>query len=385
MAPKKLKLAVAQSRTLSTKAETLDALQRTTHNAAQRGARLVLFPEAYLGGYPRTCNFGAAVGGRLPEGREQFLHYFNDAVDLGDTPAGAGDDWIERKLPVAKGSKYRGDGTREELERIARDTGVFVVTGLVERSGGSLYCTVVYVCPANGVLGKRRKVMPTGSERLIWAQGNPNTLKAVTTTIDGVKLTLAAAICWENYMPLLRQSLYSQNVNLYLAPTADARPTWLPLMITTAFESRAFVLSCNQCTKRSQLPEWIRGSAAESERTASPIATERRVRRGSTISKTEDDNEICWPAFKPTAAQSTSQAIEEEDEYVSRGGSCIVSPLGEVLAGPLWESEDGELLVVEADFDDCDRGRLDLDVAGSYSRNDAFKLTVEGLDLNPPP
>lgn len=444
MASRKLKLAVAQSRTLSTTAETLAALEQTTRKAAQRSARLILFPEAYIGGYPRGCNFGAAVGGRKPEGREQFLHYFHSAIDLGDTPAGAGDEWTERRLPLAKGAKLRGDGTREDLERIARETGVFVVTGLIEKSGGSLYCAVVYVCPREGVLGKRRKVMPTGSERLIWAQGSPKTLKAVTTTIDGVKLTLAAAICWENYMPLLRQSLYSQNVNLYLAPTADARATWLPLMITAAFESRAVVLSCNQCQKQSHLPNWIRGAESQSKRTASPAATERRMRRGSTISKTEEDHEICWPAtangeeldpaagkrrrksiitetpdhheicwpvkdgqvdgnanaesevatngHAPSSVRSTSmkarshsQAIEEEDEWLSRGGSCIISPLGEVLAGPLWETEDGEILVVEADFDDCDRGRLDLDVAGSYSRNDAFKLTVEGLDLNPPP
>lgn len=437
MAPNRLKLAVAQARTLSTTAETLAALEATTKKAAKQGARLVLFPEAYLGGYPRTCNFGAAVGGRQPEGREQFLHYFRDAVDLGDTPSGAGDDWVDRRLPLAKGTKFRGDGTREDLERIARETGVFIVTGIVERSGGTLYCAVVYVDPRSGTLGKRRKVMPTGSERLIWGQGSPSTLKAVTTTIDGVRLTMAAAICWENYMPLLRQSLYSQNVNLYFAPTADARPTWLPLMITAAFESRAFVLSCNQCQKRSQLQPWIQSSAnakpldslvspPESSDLSKPDDDQEiswpaqdfnatngngeiphqtsKPRRTSIITETPERHEICWPckdgqqedapAAKAAshllhdAAQYTavgSVPSSEDDEYVVRGGSCIISPLGEVKAGPIWETEDDELLVVDADFDDCDRGRLDLDVAGSYSRNDAFKLTVAGLDLNPPP
>ena len=433
--PQVLKLSVAQSRTLSTTSETLEALASTTQNAAQQGIHLVLFPEAYLGGYPRTCTFGAAVGARDPAGREQFLQYFHSAVDLGDTPVGAGDEWVERRLPVAKDKEHRGDGTREELERIARDTGVFVVTGLVERAGGSLYCGVIYVCPKLGIIGKRRKVMPTGSERLIWAQGSPSTLKAVTTTIAGVRLTLASAICWENYMPLLRYSLYSQNVNLYLAPTADARDTWLPLMRTIACEGRAVVLSANQCVRRRNLPKWIQGDQPtdkEYKNGSKPQHTNPSRRRSSTITKTEDNHEINWPSsgiqsdgeshtngspalkdlqlespHKPrrrslitrtadnhelvlpaapaSIAENSAIDGEDGDDFVSQGGSCIIDPMGTILAGPLWKVEDGGLLTVEVDFEDCERGRLDLDVAGSYSRNDAFRLEVTGLDINPPP
>ncbi|KAI9814228.1 MAG: hypothetical protein M1827_003394 [Pycnora praestabilis] len=417
--PQSLKLGVAQSRTLHDTPSTLCALESTTKNAAKSGINLLLFPEAYLGGYPRTCTFGAAVGARDPSGREQFLQYFHSAVDLGDTPAGAGDDWVERRLPVGRGEKVRGDGTREEVERVARETGVFVVVGVVERCGGSLYCAVLYVCPRLGCLGKRRKVMPTGSERLIWAQGSPSTLRAITTTIAGVKLTLAAAICWENYMPLLRHSLYSQNVNLYLAPTADARDTWLPLMRTVAAEGRAVVLSANQCVRRKNLPAWIRGEAPSAfegvgggkDNKAAPVRPANR--RQSTTTRTEDNHEITWPASDATSSKpgtvtsdsaptngttpapsqqsllksvtATDSFSSEDDELVSRGGSCIISPLGSVLAGPLWDVEDGGVLAVEVDFEDCERGRLDLDVAGSYSRNDAFRLTVQGLDLSPPP
>jgi nitrilase len=423
--PQKLKIASAQSRTLSTTAETIHALEHTTQHAASQGIDIILFPEAYLGGYPRTCSFGAAVGARAPEGREQFLHYFHDAVDLGDTPAGAGEDWVNKKLELPRGKKYRGDGVREDLERIARETGVFIVTGLVERCAGTLYCAAVFVCPKLGVLGKRRKVMPTGSERLIWGQGTASTLRAVTTEIRGVRLTMGSAICWENYMPLLRQSLYSQNVNLWFAPTADARETWESLMRTVGCEGRCFVVSANQCVKKKHLPEWISGGkkAHETTRTTNNTSGHDEVqnpfagssgRRKSTICKTDEGNEICIPVIEgkesnnqqqdqgdssaidssqtptETAALNTnpfaqSQAPSSDgEEFVSRGGSCIISPLGEVLAGPLWEAED-ELLVVEVDFEDCERGRLDFDAGGSYSRSDQFKLQVEGLDLAPPP
>ncbi|KAH8165672.1 hypothetical protein CIB48_g2581 [Xylaria polymorpha] len=310
--PQLIYLAVCQKHTLSTTPETLEALSQ----------------QSYIGGYPRGAAFGSVVGGRTPEGREQFLSYFKDAVDLGDTPEGAGEKWVRRELEGQEEGGVtrvrRGDGTREQLERVARETGIFIVTGLVERAGGTLYCAVVYVCPKLG-----------GSERLIWGQGQPSSLRAVTTNIKGVHITLAAAICWENYMPLLRHSLYSQNVNLYLAPTADERDTWLALMRAVACEGRCFVLSVNQCFKKQNQPAWLHGEKSESE------------------------------------------------DFASRGGSCIVSPLGEVLQGPLWEDEDG-MLTVGVDFDDCLRGRLDLDVAGSYSRNDAFKLTVTGLDISPP-
>jgi hypothetical protein len=154
-----LRLSVSQSHTLSTTSATLSALESTVKRAHEQSVDLILFPEAYLGGYPRTATFGAAVGARKPEGREQFLQYYKDAVDLGDTPSGAGNAWINKELERPKNGA-RGDGTREELERIARENGVFVITGVVERCAGTLYCAVVYVCPREGVVGKRRKVMP---------------------------------------------------------------------------------------------------------------------------------------------------------------------------------------------------------------------------------
>ncbi|KAL8789978.1 MAG: hypothetical protein Q9213_000864 [Squamulea squamosa] len=474
--PKRLTVAASQSYTLPTTSATLSALTSTAKEAARQGVHLLLFPEAYLGGYPRHCNFGATVGSRSEDGREQFLQYFHSAIDLGDTPRGAGDDWVERKLEVAKGQKWRGDGTRENLETVAKETGIFLVVGLVERAGGSLYCGVVYVCPREGCIGKRRKVMPvrksylntwsvlmylpqTGAERLVWAQGSPSTLKAVTTTIRDVKLTLAVAICWENYMPLLRYSLYSQNVNLYLAPTADGRDTWLPLMRTIACESRAYVLSANQCMRRKHLPPWTCSSVSKKAESSSvsnggaklgdaPSATnaeepqEYKIpssdqgatpktpeptpvdklhgvvspsplhigtsssdiqsespakhrngrRRSSNLMPIPDNHFLALPGDSAVDESEEEQNIksnapaDDGNDFVSRGGSCIIDPAGYVLQGPLWEVEEGGLLIArDIDFEDCERRRLDIDVAGSYSRNDSFELKVAGLDLNPPP
>lgn len=162
--PPTIYLAVCQKHTLTTTAETLEALSHQCRKASKQDPSpdLILFPEAYIGGYPWGATFGAAVGGRTPEGREQFLKYFKDAVDLGDTPEGAGEKWVRRGLEGREEGR-RGDGTREQLEQVAKETGIFIVTGLVERAGGTLYCAVVYVCPKRGVIGKRRKVMPVSA------------------------------------------------------------------------------------------------------------------------------------------------------------------------------------------------------------------------------
>lgn len=167
-----VRLATASPSTGATTALTLDHIHTLAIRAANAHVDILLLPEAYIGGYPRGSAFGCVIGGRSAEGRDEFLRYFESAVDLGDSVgegAGGGERWVRRELEGQGGGEeeqqdkaQRGDGTREVLERIAAETGVFIVVGLIEKVGGSLYCAVVYVCPQRGLIGKRRKVMPVG-------------------------------------------------------------------------------------------------------------------------------------------------------------------------------------------------------------------------------
>lgn len=280
------------------------ALDLTRH-AAKRGAQLVLFPEAFISGYPRGLDFGAVVGSRTDAGREDFKRYFESAVEV---PG-----------PVV-----------DALSKAARANSVYLVMGVIERERGTLYCCVLFFAPDGTFLGKHRKVMPTASERLIWGYGDGSTLPVFDTPLG----KLGAVICWENYMPLLRTFMYSQGIEIYCAPTADHRPTWSATMQHIATEGRCFVLGCNQFNRRRDFPQHY--------------AT----------------------AFG-----------EEPDTVISRGGSCIVSPFGEFLAGPDFEDE--TILVAELDRGLLPKAKFDFDVVGHYSRPDIFCLTVDD-EAKPP-
>jgi len=280
-------------------------LERTLQRAgaliadvAAEGAELVVFPEAFVGGYPKGADFGARVGSRSPEGREWFRRYRAGAIDV---PGPA----VER------------------LGSVARAHGVHVVIGVIERDGGTLYCTALFIAPDGALLGKHRKVMPTAMERLIWGFGDGATMPVVETPLGRI----GAVICWENYMPQLRLAMYGQGVELYCAPTVDDRETWLPTMRHVAMEGRCFVLSANQFARRSD-----------------------------------------YPADYPVGSG-------DPDEVLIGGGSCIVDPFGRVLAGP---ARDGQaVLVADLDLDEIARGKFDLDVVGHYGRPDIFKLVVD--------
>lgn len=200
-------------------------------------------------------------------------------------------------------------------------------------------------------------------------------------------------------MPVVRQTLYSQNINLYLAPTADGRDAWLSLMRTIGIEGRCFVVSSNMAVRQDSatMPTTSpTGSAPSRARRNSlftdegfeialPSATSPRRRRRKSVFD-ENGNVIVLGCDEENGEQAmTAAKLPEADTgWISRGGSSIVDPFGSVIAGPQWEDDDG-LIYADIDLRDCIRGRLDIDTAGSYSRNDSFHFAVRGLDLDPLP
>lgn len=277
---------------------TLAKVADLTADAAGRGAKLVVFPEAFVSAYPRGLSFGAVVGARTPEGREEYRRYWDSAMEVPGPAV-------------------------ETLTAIAAKNEVYLVIGVIERDGGTLYCTVLFFAPEGHYLGKHRKLMPTAAERLVWGFGDGSTLPVFATPLG----RLGAVICWENYMPLLRMAMYGKGIQLYCAPTADGRDTWIATMTHIALEGRCFVLSCNQFARRSDYPEDYATAFGDDPRTV-----------------------------------------------LSRGGSCIINPLGQVLAGPNFEEEC--ILIAELDMGDVARGKYDFDVVGHYARPDVFRLHV---------
>jgi nitrilase len=299
-----VKVAVVQAApVLFDRAASVAKVARLSREAAAQGAQLILFPEAYIPAYPRGLSFGTVVGSRSPEGRRTWEAYWQQAVEIPGPAVTA-------------------------LGEAARAAQAYLAVGVIERDGqysrGTLYCTLLYFGPDGRLLGKHRKLKPTAAERLIWGEGDGSTLTVLDTPLGRI----GGLICWENYMPLARMALYGKGVELYLAPTADARPTWQATLQHIALEGRCFVLGCNQFVTQEMYPVELVGR--------------------------ED--------------------LAAQPEVMCRGGSAIVSPLGEVLAGPLFDQE-GTLLA-DLDMGEIARSKFDFDVVGHYARPDVFQLTV---------
>ena len=300
MSASKLTAAVAQTASvlLDTPA-TVERALALMAEAAGRGVQLLVFPEAFIGGYPKGADFHIYLGARTPAGRAEFKRYYDAAVAV-DGPEIA------------------------QLAKAAARHKLYAVVGIIERDGGTLYCTAVYLGPDGTILGKHRKLMPTALERLVWGFGDGSTLAAVDTPYG----KLGAVICWENYMPALRMAMYQQRVALYCAPTADDRDSWASTMQHIALEGRCFVLSACQHLRRSQFP----------------------------------------------ADQMNNRLPEAPDTVLMRGGSMIIDPLGKVLAGPVYNED--ALLAAELDMSLVPMAQMDFDAVGHYARPDVFSLHV---------
>ena len=216
----------------------------------------------------------------------------------------------------------------ERLGAAAREANALLTIGVIEREGtfgrGTLYCTLLTFGPDGSLLGKHRKLKPTAAERTIWGEGDGSTLTVVETAYGRV----GGLLCWENYMPLARMALYAKGVEIYLAPTADDRNTWQATLRHIACEGRCFVIGCNQFVTKSMYPADLEGI--------------------------ED--------------------LADQPEVVCRGGSAIVSPMGQVIAGPLY-GEEG-ILRAELGLAEVGASKFDFDVVGHYARPDVFQLTV---------
>ena len=264
---------------------------------ASKGAELVLFPESFIPCYPRGLSFGTVVGSRSDEGRALWLQYWNNALEV-DSP-----ETKRISEAVQKAGVYLSLGVTEKVER-----------------KGTLFCSMLYFNPDGTLRGVHRKLKPTGTERLIWGEGDGRSLKVHSTSIGKI----GGLICWENYMPLARLALYDQGVELYLAPTADQRPGWQATLQHIALEGRCFVLGCNQFVRKSDYPE------------------------------------------------SMQIELESFETVLCRGGSVIYSPLGELIAGPLYDEEG--ILYAKLNVEDCIRSKMDFDVLGHYHRPDVFEF-----------
>jgi len=285
------------------KAATLAHVLSFEEQIRASGAGLVVMPEALLGGYPKGETFGTYLGYRLPQGRETYARYFENAIDIPGPEVA-------------------------ELVGLSQRTDAHIVIGVIERAGSTLFCTALFFSPEKGLVGKHRKLMPTGTERLIWGQGDGSTLPVLETPVGRI----GAAICWENHMPLLRTAMYAKGVQIWCAPTVDARDVWQSCMRHIAHEGRLFLISACQVQPSPKalgvdVPHW------------------------------------------------------GEDLALIQGNSMIVGPLGDVLAGPL-QHETG-LVTARIDLDALTQARYDFDVVGHYARPDVFSLTVDERAKNP--
>ncbi len=270
--------------------------------AAGQGARLIVFPESFIPTYPDWV--WAVPPGRGKVLSELYAEFLANAVEV---PG-----------PLT-----------EQLGEAARKSGAYVVMGVTEKdteaSGASLYNTLLYFSPEGHLLGKHRKLVPTGGERLVWAPGDGSTLEVYDTPLGKI----GGLICWENYMPLARYSMYAWGTQIYIAPTWDQGEPWLSTLRHIAKEGRVYVVGCCIALRRDDIPDRL---------------------------------------------EYKQKFYSGDREWINVGDSAIVNPEGEFIAGPVRMKE--EILYAEVDPRLMQGPKWMLDVAGHYARPDVFELIV---------
>ena len=277
---------------------TLEKLARLTEEAAGQGAELVVFPETYVSVYPSSVWAKALAGWGDSGAKAAFAALARESVEV---PGEAADT----------------------LGAIAREHGVWLVTGVNELDNGTVYNALLYHAPDGSLALKHRKLVPTNHERLVWGQGDGEGLRAIETPLGRI----GGLICWENYMPLARFSLYESGVEIYLASTADDGDSWQATLVHIARESRAFVVAPSHFQRASSYPEDF------------PL---RDLLAGLDV--------------------------------IGRGGSAILAPDGSYLAGPVYDEE--AILYAELDLGRLFEERQRFDPAGHYHRPDVLRLEV---------
>ena len=282
---------------------TMQRAIETIDEAAREGAKLIVFPEAYLPGYP-TWIWRLRPGGDMTLGNTIHTELRRNAVDI-------------------------AAGGLNGLCQAAARRGITVVMGMHEVdsdfSGSTLFNTVVVIGADGTILNRHRKMMPTNPERMVWGFGDGSGLRVVDTPVGRI----GCLICWESYMPLARFALYSQNIDIYVAPTWDTGETWLASMNHIAREGGCWVLA-----------------------TATALT-------GSDIPESFPDRDKLFLA----------------DEWVNPGGAVVIKPFGGVVAGPLVREK--SILYATIDPEAARSARKSLDVAGHYNRPDLFRLEVD--------
>ena len=281
--------------------------------------------EATLTKVERLTRAAASEGAELIVFPEAFLSAYPKGLDFG-TRVGSrspeGRRWFQRYFESS--IDVPGPAT-EQLGALCNELGVHLVIGAIERGGGTLYCTALAFDESGTLVVRHRKLVPTAMERVIWGSGDGSTLTVAPTKLG----RLGTVICWENYMPLLRTAMYRQRVELYCAPTVDHRDSWVPTIQHIATEGRCFVMSSCQFATRADFP----------------------------------------------ADYASDEYGDDPSTILIRGGSCIADSFGQLLAGPIYDSE--ALLHAELPMERIVQGRFDLDVTGHYARPDVFSLEVD--------